>query len=64
MSAIIVSPTFVPAPAHEALESEAVDLLSFDDLELEQALRAVSWNARDVSHFLRSSRATEARAAF
>jgi len=62
MSAIIVSRAFDPAPAREEPATEAVDLLTFDDKELEQALRAVSWNARDVSHFLLSARATEARA--
>ena len=62
MSAIIVSHAFDPAPALDELATEAVDLLSFDEVELEQALRAVSWNARDVSHFLRNARATEARA--
>ena len=62
MSAILLPPAFDLAPAHGAPVDEAVDLLAFDDVELEQALKAVSWNARDVSHFLRSARATEARA--
>jgi len=62
MSAILFPPAFDLAPARDELAAEADDLVSFDDIELEQALRAVSWNARDVSHFLRSARATEARA--
>jgi len=62
MSAIFVSHAIDFAPAREELATDAVDLLSFDDIELEQALKAVSWNARDVSHYLQSARATEARA--
>ena len=46
-------------PAHHASEHDAStgDILSFDDLELELALKSVSWNARDLAQFLRSARA-------
>jgi hypothetical protein len=33
------------------------DILSFDELALELALKTVSWNPRDVAQFLRSYRA-------
>jgi hypothetical protein len=62
MTAIIVPHTFDLAPSRQEADAEAVDLLSFDDRELEQALKAVSWNPRDVSHFLRNVRATGLRA--
>ena len=44
---------------HHASEHQAAsgDILSFDDLELELALKSVSWNARDLAQFLRSARA-------
>ena len=46
-------------PAHHAAEHDAPtgDILSFDDRELELALKSVSWNARDLAQFLRSFRA-------
>jgi hypothetical protein len=62
MSAILFPHAFDLAATPEQPADEAVDLLAFDDRELEQALKAVSWNPRDVSHFLRNARATEARA--
>jgi hypothetical protein len=39
------------------LEGQAGDILSFDEHELELALKTVSWNPRDVEQFLRSYRA-------
>jgi hypothetical protein len=63
MSAILASRAFDPAPAAHGGDDDAVDFLSFDDRELEQALKAVSWNPRDVSHYLRTARATVARTA-
>jgi hypothetical protein len=62
MSDIIVSQVVHPVPVREEVDADAADLLSFDDVELEQALKAVSWNVRDVAHFLRNVRATGARA--
>ena len=46
-------------PAHHAheLDTPAGDILSFEDGELELALKSVSWNARDLAQFLRSARA-------
>lgn len=57
-----MSTTHVPQQAQStqhAAEHQAPsgDILSFDDLELELALKSVSWNARDLAQFLRSARA-------
>ena len=61
MSAILASRAFAVAPAADASRAEPADLLAFDDRELEQALKAVSWNPRDVTQYLRSARATGSR---
>jgi hypothetical protein len=58
MPATFASQAFEFAPAADAFRAEPADLLGFDDLELEQALKAVSWNPRDVAQYLRSARAT------
>jgi hypothetical protein len=46
------------APAHDSADfDEQGDIQSFDDGELELALKSVSWNARDLAQFMRSARA-------
>lgn len=57
-----MNPTATQTPGKPArnaaeLEGPAGDILSFDEHELELALKAVSWNPRDVEQFLRSYRA-------
>jgi hypothetical protein len=46
-----------PAANAADFDGQAGDILSFDDRELELALKAVSWNPRDLQQFLRSCRA-------
>jgi hypothetical protein len=62
MSATLAPHASVPARSIDASDRDPVDLLVVDDRALEEALKAVSWNARDVSHFLRNARATGALA--
>jgi len=44
------------APRAPFIEEDS-DIQDFNDQELERALKAVSWNARDLAQFLRSCRA-------
>jgi hypothetical protein len=46
-----------PSAKGSEFDAQAGDILSFDDRELELALKAVSWNPRDLQQFLRSCRA-------
>jgi len=46
-----------PASNAADFDGQAGDILAFDDRELELALKAVSWNPRDLQQFLRSCRA-------
>ena len=59
---ITMNTTHLPQQAsanHHAADHDAQggDILAFDDVELELALKSVSWNARDLEQFLRSHRA-------
>jgi hypothetical protein len=50
-----LSPLPLPSESHDFAEGQ-VDLADVDDDVLALALRSVSWNARDVGHFLRAHR--------
>ena len=57
-----MTPTTLPQEGLQAIRAlefsgHARDLLSFDERDLELALKAVSGNPRDLAHFLRSCRA-------
>ena len=43
------------SPLASVADAQA-DIQDFDDQELERALKAVSWNALDLTQFLRSCR--------
>lgn len=55
-----MTPHIEPHPSHPNFAATdfdmPVDFLGVDDAELERALKAVSWNPRDIAQFLRSSR--------
>ena len=53
-------PLITSTPQHSREQSQPLDdafLSQFDDAALEHALKTVSWHAKDVSQFLRSTAA-------
>jgi len=56
MTPLIPEARHLSASPLASVVDEDADIQDFDDQELERALKAVSWNALDLTQFLRSCR--------